>query len=304
MKLIRKALILFVMLTAGLSLAAQHRPTGEFMQSLGFRSTTANEWKNASGATVTMDGDNVVAFRAPQTHAWTLVFGDGAALGHTIKIKTGDVVTFKDGVIKFPSGTRLILNSNDSPAKTSRGLLKSALFNKTRNTLSVTDIKIINGEKYSPGWLNLSGKENDDMAIDEYGNIVPRVLAQEKAEKARRAKINSDYEQAKVDYESYRQGTAVAEYEEYCKKYGKSIIDKTLNGDIVVGAPWDLLEKVIHRLSLYNYKKKMDTGSYIRYDVYYILKEPNKWNPYFRVYVDKSTGLVSSWYEREYFYRP
>ena len=304
MRLIRTSLSIIIMLTTGLMSVAQHRPTAEFMQSLGFKSSATNEWKNASGVTVTMSGDHVVAFKAPQTHAWSMVFGDGATLGHTIKVKTGDVITFKDGVIKFPSGAKLILNSTGSPAKTSRGLLKSAIFNKERNRLNVTDIKIIKGEKFSPGWLNISGKDNEDKPLDEYGNIVEKVLAQEKAEKARRAKINGDYEQAKVYYEKYRSGTAVEEYNAYCQKYGKDIIDKTMKGDIVVGAPWDLLEKVIHQLSLYNYKKNMEIGNIVRYDVYYILKEPNKWNPYFHVYVDKSTGLVNSWYESAYFYRP
>lgn len=304
MKHLRTALALLVMLTAAFTVAAQHRPTGEFMQSLGFRNTAANQWKNAAGATVTMDGDNVVAFKAPQSHAWSMVFGNGTSLGHTIRIKTGDVITFKDGVIKFPSGAMLILNSTDSPAATSRGLLKSAIFNKERTTLNVTDIKIINGEKHSPGWLNLTGKDNEDMAIDEFGNIVAKVLAQEKADKARRAKINSDYEQAKVDYENHRTETAIAGYEEYCNKYGKNVIDKTINGDIVVGAPWELLVKVMQNFSFYNYKKSWESNDCVRYDVFYILKEPYKWNPYFRVFVDKSTGLISRWYESEYFYRP
>lgn len=233
-----------------------------------------------------------------------MTFGDGSNLGATVSVSSGDVVTFKDGKIRFANGATLTILSTDSIATTSRGILKSAFFNKDRSGLSVTDIKIVNPESYSPGWLNLTGKEEDEKALDQYGNIVEKVLASEAAEKARRAKINSNYEQAKVDYDKNRVDAAYEKYEEYCKKYGRDIIDRTVNGDIVVGAPWELTAEVIKRLSLYNYRKSADISGYTRYDVYYILREPNKWNNYYRVWVNNATGLISNWYESQYFYRP
>lgn len=47
----------------------QHRPTPEFLQSIGFVNEDGETWKNADGATVTMNGDNVAAFSAPRNTA-------------------------------------------------------------------------------------------------------------------------------------------------------------------------------------------------------------------------------------------
>ncbi len=300
LRILISSLALMLMYSAVLG---QHRSTEEFMQSLGFTSSGSNVWKNTEGVSVEMDGDQVKSFTAPQTHTWEMVFGDGSTLGKTIKLNTGDVVVFKEGRIAFGKGPVFKLLSTDNEAKTSRGLLKSAIFNKERNTLSAKDIKIVNGESYSLGWLNLTGKEDDDQALDENGNIMELVLAQQEAEMAKRAEANQAWEQAKADDKKKNQESALANYEAYCQKYGRNNIDRTIAGDIVVGVPWELLQKVIDRWIEYKYEEISSNGNMTRYRITPIYKEPNEWYKYYLVDVDNNTGLIDYYKRKRTYYK-
>lgn len=278
------------------TLAQNKRPLADFMQSAGFQKTTSNEWKNDKGAIVLMDGDYVLGFTAPQSHNWKLVFGDGATFGKTINIKPGDVVTFENGIIKFGNSTTFKLLSKDETAKTSRGVVKSAIFNPSRDILNITDIKIINPEEYSIGWLNCTGQLEDENVLDQNGNLVNLIVAQQEVEKKKREKINRDYEKGKADLENKRQNAIIDKYEEYCQKYGKQKIDDTLCGEIVVGVPWDLTKNAMLQLSLYSHKKVSEDSSNIVYKLSPLMWETNTWIAVYYVYVDKKTGLIEYYY--------
>lgn len=285
--------ISFVMLAQG------KRPLADFMQSAGFQKTTSNEWKNDKGAVVLMDSDYVLGFTAPQVHNWKLVFGDGTTFGKTINIKSGDVVTFENGIIKFGNSATVKLLSKDENIKTSRGLVKSAIFNPSRDILNITDIKIINAEEYSIGWLNCTGQPEDENALDQNGNLVKLVVAHQEAEKTKRDKINRDFEKAKSDLEAKRQNAIIEKYEEYCRKYGKQKIDNTLCGEIVVGVPWDLTKKAIYT---YSYEKESEGPSSIWYKLSPIVWEVRAWNAIYHVQVNKSTGLIDYFYKSHKWY--
>lgn len=217
--------------------SAQTKSTPEYLASAGFSQVNDSTWVMTDKATVIMQGNYVKAFEATQTHNWTMTFGNGAEHGAVVNVKSGDKIKFADGRLTFGNGSAYLPASFDSTPLFKRSILRSAIFNSQRNVLFVTDIKTVNPFTSTLGTF-IAANSQSSYKLDAYGNFSDKVAADEAALQSKR---NNNYGKVLGAVEDSQN----SEYENLCKKYGRKVIDGVRNGKIMVGAPIDLVMKML-----------------------------------------------------------
>lgn len=215
----------------------QTKSLPEFMASAGFTQVNDSTWTIADRATVTMQGNYVKAFDAKQNHNWTMTFGNGSNLGTVVKVKSGEKLVFFNGKLTFGDNSTYIPSSFDSQVLLKRSILRSAIFNSARNAMFATDIKVVNPNTISLGTF-IQANSTKRYELDAYGNFNSKVATAN-------AELQAKRDQNLTTINQNLQNSQANDYKAMCKKYGQSVIDGVLNGDIIVGAPIDLVSQMM-----------------------------------------------------------
>lgn len=289
----KRHLLSIVMAACCTAILAQTKTTAEFLTSAGFTQQDDSTWVMADKATVTMQGNHVKAFESTQTHNWTMTFGNGTQHGTVVKVKSGDKLTFANGRLTFADGSAYIPGSLDGTALFKRSILRSAIFNSQRDALFVTDVKIVNPNANSLGTFVAANSQNA-YKLDAYGNFSDKVEA---AEASLQNKRDNNLVSAKGTLENQKS----AEYENMCRKYGRDVIDGVLNGKIMVGAPIDLVMKMMGTINNgtdYSYGSKVVSSNSLTEtrefspEVY----SPNSIHIHYYVTYSKKTQCVTNYH--------
>lgn len=232
-----RKLLTLVLAACSMAALGQTKSLPEFMASAGFTQVNDSTWTIAGRATVTMQGNYVKAFEAKQNHNWTMAFGNGGKQGAVVNVKSGDKIVFSNGRLTFANGSAYCPMSLDSVVLFKRGILRSAIFNKQRNALFATDIKTEKPSATSLGQF-FPAKSAKGYTLDEYGNFKDKVESANKALQAKRDQNWTKAQQSVADYNAHY-------LENLYKQYGRNVIDGVINGNIMVGAPIDLVMKMM-----------------------------------------------------------
>lgn len=288
------ALLLVIMLLFNGLAVAQHASTNEFMTKAGFKEQDGC-WEKSDAYQVYMNEDFVEKFRAVQTHDWQLVFGDGCKLGTTISLKKGDVITYEHGMLTLARDRKYQLNlMPGDKGLLRRGIIKSSIFNAERPLMSIMDINLKNpnGDTYYIGTLYEA--DGNGMEVNDNGNFTEKTDAHDKADK----NLTAEIENAPIEVSANR---TVKEYSSLCAKYGKSVIDGTLSGNIVIGAPIDLVKRVV-KANANQWIQSAQNATMAQIIVEPTIYEKNTWHLHYHINYSTRTGRVTSYYSTRHFY--
>lgn len=290
-----KRYLFMIALAAGcMSVSAQTKTktTAEYMTTAGFTQVNDSTWAIGDRATVTMSGNYVKAFEAKQNHNWTMTFGNGSKQGAVVNVKSGDNIVFADGRLTFGNGSAFCPSSMEGKAVFKRSIVCSAIFNAARNALFATDIKTAKPYDASLGEY-FPANSTSGYTLDAYGNLKDKVEA---ANDALQAKRSQNYAKAENALERNNEAEQAALY----RKYGAKVIDGVQNGNIMVGAPIDMIMKMMGTKNNgydFSYASKVvKSNSYSETREFYPeVYSPNEWHTHYHVTYSKKTNCVTSY---------
>lgn len=285
------------------SVIAQTKSTPEYLTSAGFSQANDSTWTIADRATVTMSGNYVKAFETTQIHNWTMTFGNGNEYGAVVKVKSGDKITFANGRLAFADGSAYCPASNDASVLFKRSILRSAIFNVSRDAMFATDIKTVNAKAETLGTY-IPANGGNGYALNAYGNFKAKIEA-DKAEKA--TELEKERAINALKFDGAKERSEMEIYNDLCKKYGKSIIDGVLSGEIMVGAPFDIVKnmlskKVTEYSSFYGGKVVSSNATTETQMFSPMIYTSNEWHIVYYVTYNKDTQKVTSYYTKRRYY--
>jgi hypothetical protein len=273
---------------------AQHIGTEDFMEKAGFTEQDSC-WIKTDICQINMNGDFVKNFKSVQTHNWQLVFGDGNKFGATISIKKGDVITYENGMLTLGNGKKYQLNLiPGDKGLLRRGIVKSSIFNTERPLMSIEDMKLENPCDSPENIGVLYEADGTKINVNNYGNFSDRINAHYEADEKLTKEIESAPQQA-----TYKK--AGQAYSSLCAKYGKSVIDGTIDGNIVIGAPIDLVKRVA-KSNANQWRLTAQNSSTSQIVIEPAIYEPNTWHLHYHINYNTKTGRVVSFYSTRHFY--
>lgn len=275
------------------------KATAEYLTSAGFTQVNDSMWAMADRATVTMSGNYVKAFEATQNHNWTMTFGNGSKQGAVVNVKSGEKITFADGRITFGNGCAYCPASLGTDIMLKRSILRSAIFNTSREALFATDVKVVNPNTTSLGKYFPANSSNG-YALDAYGNFSDKVAVDNAALQNKR---NNNMAMVQNTIE---RGNA-AQQEALYKKYGRDVIEGVQNGKIMVGAPIDLVMEMMGKKNIgtdFSYCSKVVSSNATRETRLFTpeVYSPGEWHSHFYVTYNKRTKCVTSYRRFKDFY--
>lgn len=291
----RFLLQIFLLVLCGSALA-QTKSMPEYLSSAGFTQVDDSTWTIEGRAIVKIEGNNVKAFEAMQDHAWTMTFGNGAKQGAVVNVKSGDAITFANGKLTFADGSAYCPATTNSSVMFKRSILRSAIFNASRDMLFVTDIKTVNPKAESLGTY-IPASSTTGYALDAYGNFSEKV----KAERAQtEAELQSKRNANNMKLEDAKGRMEFEAYDELCNKYGKNVIDGLKNGKIMVGAPMELVNQMLSTKQngydfSYGSKVVSSNGNYETREFSPEVYSPHEFHTHYYVTYSKKTNCVTSY---------
>lgn len=295
----KRYLLQMVLAMCCTTMCAQSKSTPEYLASAGFTQVNDSTWAIADRATVTMQGNYVKAFEATQNHNWTMTFGNGSKQGAVVSVKSGEKITFSNGRITFGNGSAYCPASLDTDIMIKRSILRSPIFNASRNALFATDIKTVNPNTASLGKYFPMNSSNG-YTLDAYGNFLGKVAADNAALQNKRGN-NLAMVQNKIDRDN------AAQQEAMYRKYGRNVMDGLRSGNIVVGAPIELVMEMMSTKNIgtdFSYGSKIvssDAKTETRKftpEVY----SPGEKHTHFYVTYNKATRRVTNYKRYQVFY--
>lgn len=275
---------------------AQTKSTPEYLASAGFSQVNDSTWTIAGRATVIMSGNHVKAFEATQNHDWTMTFGNGSRQGAVVNVKSGEKIVFADGRLKFANGISYHPASNDVQILFKRSILRSAIFNEARDALFATDIKPVNASQESLGKY-YPANSSSGYTLDAYGNFNAKVEADnDQKQSALQAKRNANNNKLQNIISQSESNT----YEAMYKKYGRRVVDGLMNGEIVVGAPIDLVKNMLASKKNgydFSYQSKVVASNAVTETREFSPEvfTPHSYHVHYYVTYNKKTGRVTSY---------